>query len=183
MSETGHGLPIVYPQTLLIYRQLDNKELKGEPKSFQFHFNQAFFFVGFFWFNYCQFRCGLMCLNVFLFCLFINAHPLPLHLKKKKKQSKNNHSPPLSPQVYVNDEDTKKNSFHSFYQQGKLEPSSEILKGWSKEQKPDPIKVEVNGSVVTNFKFPENINGQFKLRIKANDSAGSDFLDLDVSST
>ena len=60
-------------------------------------------------------------------------------------------------------------------------PNDEILKGWSREKKADPIRVDVNGSVITNFKFPENVFGQFSLKVKANDSAGYDIIDLNVS--
>ncbi|KAK3772598.1 hypothetical protein RRG08_027333 [Elysia crispata] len=82
--------------------------------------------------------------------------------------------------IYVDDDDLKKNSFHNFYQEGELMPNDEILKGWSREKKADPIRVDVNGSVITNFKFPENVFGQFSLKVKANDSAGYDIIDLNI---
>ncbi|GFN94954.1 cadherin-23, partial [Plakobranchus ocellatus] len=86
----------------------------------------------------------------------------------------------LSLPVYVNDKDTKENSIHKFYQLGDLMLNEELLKSYSTEEKTDPIRVDINGSVVTNFKFPENVFGQLTFKVLVNDSAGNDVISVNI---
>ncbi|XP_059145110.1 cadherin-23-like [Physella acuta] len=79
---------------------------------------------------------------------------------------------------YVLDNDTAANSVHKFFQVGDLTADDQLLKGWSPDSNPHPLLVNINGSITTTFKFPEDAYGLFTLQVKVNDSAGSDLLDL-----
>ncbi|KAH9505207.1 hypothetical protein Btru_058950, partial [Bulinus truncatus] len=81
---------------------------------------------------------------------------------------------------YVTDRDTAANSKHQFYQLGQLEADEDMSKGWAFSTIPDPIKVDINGSVKTNYKFPEDRFGAVTLKVLVNDSAGNDTLDLKI---
>ncbi|CAL1540911.1 unnamed protein product [Lymnaea stagnalis] len=81
---------------------------------------------------------------------------------------------------YVTDNDTEVNSVHHFYQLGDLQADEQLSKGWSPKVKADPILVGINGTIRTNFKFPEDQFGELTLRVLVNDSGGNDTLNLKV---
>uniref|UniRef100_A0A2C9JQL3 Cadherin domain-containing protein n=1 Tax=Biomphalaria glabrata TaxID=6526 RepID=A0A2C9JQL3_BIOGL len=81
---------------------------------------------------------------------------------------------------YVTDRDTDANSKHQFYQLGKLEADEDLSKGWLVNSLPDPIKVDINGSIKTNYKFPEDHYGAITLTVLVNDTAGNDTLNLKI---
>ena len=82
------------------------------------------------------------------------------------------------PQDYVSDNDTAKFRVHKFYQLGEIELDEAL--STSRTDHVDPVKLTVNGSVVTNVKLNEEASGSFTMKVKANDTAGEDTVTLTV---